>query len=461
MASRILFGRSRRGLAASQWPCLIAHFAKSQLWHASTLLFGFFLTEICGLGIAAMGFIMAGSLAFNGMIDAALGWRWRRRVGGLRDALRLQAWGAPVTSLFFLLFCITPLIGAGHRLGWALLMLSGFRASYPFLDIPQNALVALADFSAETRCALLAKRNVASGLAGLAVGVVAAPLLMQGRDVTLWFVWAGCLAILACHSARRLERTCGIGADDVPVTRSVPDPLFRLPFGIVLGAVILMVAASATFRTLEPYHAAFAGRGLGLMLWAAIGGLAGQCLWLTARRRATTAAWLVLAALSSGLAAAGLLWTTSSGTALAGIGFGMASGILWLALWSAMIHHAAAGQATGYVGIFTCVSKLAQAAAMLMLGRVMATSSYRDTWGDPQSTPSLLMLWALLMIGATALTLALAYALSRTRFDERRAPPHPSHPTDPDPARRHRASSPARYGRAVRATAVPANRPHR
>jgi len=32
------------------------------LWHASTLLFGFFLTEICALDSRAMGAIMAGSL---------------------------------------------------------------------------------------------------------------------------------------------------------------------------------------------------------------------------------------------------------------------------------------------------------------------------------------------------------------------------------------------------------------
>ncbi len=43
--------------------------AKSQLWHASTLLFTFFLTEACTLSVGAMGGSMAGSLVLNGVID--------------------------------------------------------------------------------------------------------------------------------------------------------------------------------------------------------------------------------------------------------------------------------------------------------------------------------------------------------------------------------------------------------
>ncbi len=416
---------------------LFAHFAKSQLWHASTLLFGFFLTEACGLSMAEMSLIMAASLVLNGAVDAGIGRRWRTLVVSTVDAMRRQAWGAPVTCLFFLLVCATPFIAHDQRLGWALFMLLGFRASYPFLDVPQNAVVALAGFSVETRQALLAKRNIASGIAGLAVGGIAAPLLVRGEGPVAWLTWATCLAVLACGSAWWLARTCR--PDETGDTPAEIAPIPSLSFGGVLAALAVMMAAGATFRTLEPYQATFAGRGMGIMVWAATGGLASQFLWFAGRRRVSAAGMLVLAALVSTLASLGLAWPSPLGSGLAGLGFGIATGWLWLALWTAMMTHAAAGGATGYVGTFTCVSKLAQAAAMLLIGRVMARSPYRVTLVDPGSPPSLLMPLALLAIASTAL--ALAFAVSRTGSDGKPAPPRPAGRQARAPAPRRPASS--------------------
>ncbi len=403
-------------------PYLLAHFAKSQLWHASTLLFAFFLTEACGLGARSMGSIMAGSLALNGAIDAALGLRWRTRVVSTVEALRLQAWGAPVTCLFFLLFCATPLIAPGFRLAWALAMLVAFRASYPSIDVPQNAVVALAALTDDARCALLARRNIASGLAALAVGGLAAPLLIEGRGASVWIVWAGCLSILACGTAWLLRRTgmTGAGASAASKAHSMQ----RLPFVVILAALTVMMTGTAIFRTLEPYHAAFAGNGVGLLLWAAVGGLVSQMLWFAGRHRIGVTSILMIAASLLGLAAAGLLQATSPGAVTAGLGFGMGTGGLWLVLWSAMMNHAATGRATVYVGVFTGVSKCAQAAALLLLSQVLAVSPYRDTLADPWSVPSLLMVGAIGAIGATAL--ALAYAFNRTACDERPATPRPT-----------------------------------
>ncbi|MDJ0278305.1 hypothetical protein QLH51_16020 [Sphingomonas sp. 2R-10] len=404
-------------------PYLLAHFAKSQLWHASTLLFAFFLTEACGLSVGSMGWIMAGSLILNGAVDAALGLWWRTKVASTADAVHLQAWGAPATCLFFLLFCATPLIASDFRLAWALTMLVCFRASYPCIDVPQNAIVALAVLTGEARCALLAKRNMASGLAALAVGGLAAPLLIQGRDAVVWIAWAGCLSMLVCGTAWWLGRTKMIGDDASSAME--PDSTHGLPFAVILAALAMMMTGTATFRTLEPYHAAFAGNGPGLLLWAATGGLVGQALWFAGRYRLNIAGVLVTAALLLGLAAMGILRATPLGTVMAGLGFGMGTGGLWLVLWSSMMNRAATGRATVYVGVFTCVSKCAQAVALLLLGSVLATSPYRDTLTDPWSAPSLLMVCALGAIGTTSLALAFAYAVSRTASDGRPATPRP------------------------------------
>lgn len=400
-----------RRAAAALSPYLLAHFAKSQLWHASTILFGFFLTEACGLSATAMGLVMAGTLVLNGAIDAALGIGWRAQVVGLAGAARLQLAAAPVVCLFFLLFCATPLVGPDARLPWALAMLLGFRLAYPVLDVPQNAMVALAPLGEDGRCTLLARRNIASGLASIAVGAAAGPLLIRGAGIGPWLAWAAVLSLLVCATGWWLRRSPVTGVVDRPARRDADAT--PLPFATILAALAVMMAASSTFRTLEPYYAAYAAGGSGLLLWAAIGGLISQPAWLACRRRTSPAGALSLAALVLLLAALVLLAplrTTATGVIVAGLGFGAGSSGLWLMLWAAMMRRAAAGAATAYVGIFTCVSKLAQAAAMLLLGRVLAASAYRVTLADPGSAPSLLIVLSLAILAATCLALAFAHA---------------------------------------------------
>lgn len=407
---------------------LLAHFAKSQLWHASTLLFCFFLTETCGLDARTMGFVMAGSLMLNGLIDAIVGAYWNGSVTSAAAATRRQASGAPVACLFFLLFCATPLLDAGQRVAWAMATLVAFRASYPFVDVPQNALVALIVDGADARCVLLARRNIASGLASLSVATVAAPLLIYGHGAVAWLLWAGCISLLVCATAwmLRARREDDVGTDAGAATDTDP----RIATSVLLGTLAVMMVAGSTFRTLEPYHVAYAGTGMGLPVWAAAGGIGSQPLWVASRRRFGTTTVLAIAAFLV-LIAAIVLFTplrgTGAGGAVVGLGFGAGASGLWLILWSAMMARAATGHATGHVGRFTCVSKLAQATAMLLLGQVLAASPYRATLADPWSPPSLLMAGALCVIGAVCLTAIPAFRVSRTTCDGR-------------PARRRRAA---------------------
>ncbi len=441
----------------SQVGYLVAHFFKSQIWHFSTLLFAFFLTEVCGLGVGTMGAVLAGSLALNGVIDAALGRWWGSRLSGAATALQWQAYGAPVGGVFFLLFCATPFVDMGWRTGWACATLLSFRASYSLVDVPQNALVALSGLTPDRRYALLAQRNIASGLAGLSVAGIVAPMLIEARDGATWFVWALCLTLAICGSAWRLLRYRAITvAGGRPAAGQEGD---RVSFAGILVALAVMVTAAAAFRTIEPYHAAFAGRGGGLVLWAAIGGLVSQPLWLAARHRVSVAGRLFAAAAVSGIAAAGLVSATPVGGGIAGLGFGLATGALSLTLWAAMMTHAAAGRATGYVGLFTGVSKLSHAAGMLLLGQVLAASPYRQTLADPRSPASVLMVLALLVVAATAI--ALAYALNRTASGERPARPRRADRPDRGRAAQRRASWRERPGHGAAEAVVPASRPRR
>lgn len=145
------FERLRRWPAGTIPAYLVAHHAKSQLWHASTLLFGFFLTEACGIGARAMGWIMATSLLLNALVDLGMGAWLRGIVTDEAAARRMQARGTTLTCGFFLLFCATPLLPPEARSVWALATLLGFRATYPLLDVPQNAIVALLPLSEHAR----------------------------------------------------------------------------------------------------------------------------------------------------------------------------------------------------------------------------------------------------------------------------------------------------------------------
>lgn len=439
---------------------LLAHFAKSHLWHASTLLFGFFLTEICALDTRAMAAIMAGSLMLNGLIDAALGACWSRTVTTVGAATRRQALAAPFACLFFLAFCATPLLAPGYRLGWAMAMLVAFRACYPFVDVPQNAMVALLVPGTDARCELLARRNVASGLAGLSVATLAAPLLINGQALAVWLSWAGCLALFVCGTAWSLR---GGPEND---HRAPPNPVLerdaRIAMPILLAILVLMMVLGTSFRALEPYYAAYAGAGGSLLIGGALGGIVSPPIWALCHRRLGPASVLSGAAALLLLAAAALLVAPPAlAGAMAGLGFGAGMSGLWLILWSAMMAHAATAKATGHAGLFTCVSKLGQAAAMLLLGEILSASPYRVTMADPRSAPLLLMAAAAGIVALLCVAAIPVFRISRTACDEKPGPRRPAGQTVPAPDAPPSSRWPVPVARAGSASGFRASRSHR
>lgn len=427
---RNLVERSRRRMATWFPAYLIAHYAKSQLWHASTLLFGFFLTEICGIGARSMGWIMAASLLLNGLADLLMGTWGHGRISDEAHARRVQARGGPLTCVFFLLFCGTPFIATDARSAWALVMLLGFRVTYPLIDVPQNTIPALLSLDDNARCSLLAHRNVASGVAAIAISVIAAPILIRGGDLYRWMAWALLLSLFVCGSAWWLARTPLAG--ETPRPDAPVRPRDDLGFATILCALAMMIAASSAFRLIEPYYSAFVRGGSGLLLWAAVGGTISQPVWACCRRRWSAFSSLIGAAVMLA-GAAGLLSSplrsAPVGVVLAGMTFGIGSGGLWLMLWTAMTALAAQGSATRHVGIFTCVSKTAQATAIVTAGHVLAASPYRLTMRDPWSPPSLMMAGALAAIALVCVVLAGVLAFNRTSSGGTSTTPRPAAPT--------------------------------
>ena len=395
---------------------LIAHFAKSQLWHASTLLFVFFLTERCGLGAMQTGWIIGISLLANAAADMVLGRTWRG-AASVGTVSRLQAVYAPLSAAFFILSCATALVAPSIRLGWALVAILGFRLTYPLIDVPQNALVPLLMDTSAGRCRLLALRNITSQGANVCVSATAAPLLILRPDDWTYFAWAIAVGSLSCASAALLTRVrlpafAPAMPEDAPAGST---PGYR-PLLILLA---LMVAAGAIFRMLEPYYAAFVAPGQGFLIWAALGALIAQPVWLIASDRIGTSAALCLTAGIVIVAAILLLTplrTGSLGAPLIALGYGAGTGALWLALWSAVVVNANRRTAMAHVGGVTGISKASQGIAAILIGHVLQPDGNRQTLSDPLSPESLSMVLSLLVIAACCLSLAiLSLAFGPTR----------------------------------------------
>jgi Na+/melibiose symporter-like transporter len=441
---------------------IVAHLAKSQLWHANSLLAGFFLTETCGLRPVHMGWIVGLSLIVNALADLGLGYRWRSAGATARTTAMLQARGAPLVCLFFALFCATGLMPPSIRLAWALVTLIGLRVTYPLLDVPQNALVVLVAPDMHRRGRLLVLRNIASSIAGLTVGLVAAPLLLAPGQMLGYPLWAIGAGGLAWAGAALLARS-PLPPAPTPSVATGTSP-HGPGFGIVLATLVVMIAASTVFRSMEPYFGAFAGGGAGMLIWAALASIVSQPVWLLLVRRLSPVRVAIVMAGVTGVAAVILLGpirATPLGVAVTGVAFGAGSSGLWLILWYHLADHAGRGGALWRTGAFTCASKLSQGVAMIWLGTTLELSRYRTALADPLSLPSLAMVAAVLVLVAACLGLAIAQAVSRTGVRGTAATPHPADRTVPAPASLPRWWSPVREGRDARAMPPPASRSRR
>ena len=134
--------RFSRGFAVAYG---IAHAGKSLFWHASELLFAYYLTEACGLPPREMGLIVGASLALSALADLVAGLTLRHRVRSVISAGKAQLQGAVLSGAAFAAFGLSSFVPQGStRLAFACCTLVAFRLTYALLDNPQNALLSLA-----------------------------------------------------------------------------------------------------------------------------------------------------------------------------------------------------------------------------------------------------------------------------------------------------------------------------
>lgn len=379
-----------------------AHGGKSLVWHAYDLLFAYFLTQHLQLPPQTMGLLTMALMLFGALADPVAGWLIGRGPDVPHRLVRLQAWGALVSTLAFVaLFSVPlPLSPVVHALGTGLV----FQLCYKLYDVPQNALTSVLARDHREVLQLSAGRYFLSGAARILVALAAYLLVGEhatspsGGHIALFIAVLCAPALL---SAWRLARVVRKPVDDSAnrnvhgVAARIRSGTFpRLPDGMamLLTATFVNAGLLSVMGRMMPYLASRSG----VLIAFSIGTLALLPLFRQlASRRGEHAAFLLAACLSA-IASLGL----SRSFALPGVAgdiglnafaflYGGGSFGCTMLLWGTAAnlihrHHdrTATRADTWSYGIYTFASKLGIALSMLMLGQVLDPAVARSPAAD-------------------------------------------------------------------------------
>lgn len=375
-----------------------AHGAKSLIWHASGLMFAFFLTEAVGLSPSHAGLILALSLLLNAAMDLILGWTIRHAVTTTDTAARLQAIGSVATGLTLVIFASAGLLPEPLQFGFALASILAFRCAYPLLDNPQNAILAFATRDNGGRARVASTRYIVGGSANLVLATLFAPMMINVAAATQSFrFWCLCLVLAALTIAtaihlhlhvRRHPDVRIVGTAKARMRSSGPADVARVaPFAIFAMAFSLS-ASGPIFSRLNPYFAAFAIRDVfdaGLILSAAaVGSLVSQFGW-SRLAQSWSLISVLRAALLTTIAGATLFYLgAAQGGAVAALCvalYGIGCGGVMMSIWSLLAGVASAPGSwfpgTAAFGVYTCCSKVGHAMSAGLVGLILAGLDYR------------------------------------------------------------------------------------
>lgn len=403
---------SDRALA---WTYGAAHGGKTLLWAASDLYFTFFMTEICGVAPLYAGLAIGCSLLFAGLADLVLV-RWVSDFRSATGSARLQVWGALASAGALLLFAAIAFLPPTIRLGAGIVTLFGFRAAYALLDVPQNALLALAPSNDEERRRLTAVRNGAGAIARTILAIAFVPVMAGTRPDTSFLLLVVVLVTMALGGAVMLARITP--ERPLQMVRTVPGPARAHDMLYLTAMMAVLTIVTTIFGQVEPYLAMYgmggglsAGTFLGMV---AAGAVLSQTVWLRASVGAgprSLLGWaLAMMVVGSGLlipAQRGVLAVGAAAALLYGFGAG---GVLFV-LWSSIARSGARGNALATIGRFTAIAKSAQGCAIIAVG-AMFDGGFARTDGHTL---------AMMMAAATLVGAIVVVALTWVRRGQRDA----------------------------------------
>ena len=122
--------RAARPVRPLLLPYGVAHFGKSMFWHASELIFAFFLTWRAGVPATWMGAVLAGGLVLSACIDFGMGRQLRGAPFRLHRARRLQFLGACASAAMIRPLFAADLLPVSWHLPLTVVLAIGFRLAY-------------------------------------------------------------------------------------------------------------------------------------------------------------------------------------------------------------------------------------------------------------------------------------------------------------------------------------------
>lgn len=412
----------------------LAHGGKSLFWHASELLFGYFLTEICALPPRQMGLILGGSMLLSALVDALTGRYLARSVTTTKRAAEVQWLGALASCLAFSVFGVSSLVPFDYRFAFALVSMIAFRLTYAFLDNPQNAMLALATADDRGRAYLSSIRYVFSGIANMAIVIVFSPVMktqLNAMRAIGFLVTAVAIAIVGAASSWLLrkhlhrDQTASTVEPSPVATASQAPPLQLHRWPILIGMFVISIATSVVGR-LEPYIVSYdlnmPFQGSTWMIAIAVGMTISQPFWrfivdrhsLLWALRAATLIFFIGSGSFEFLSLQGV-----RGCVLSGLLYGCGSGGVLMTLWALAAASVRSGRtatsATNIFGILTFSSKTALAVAALGIGEFLARADYHFS-----HSREMIRLMSALPAASAVVCFALSYFLFARR------PPHGS-----------------------------------
>jgi glycoside/pentoside/hexuronide:cation symporter, GPH family len=375
-----------------------AHGAKSLIWHASGLMFAFFLTEAVGLPPSHAGLILALSLLLNAAMDLILGWMIRHAVTTTATAARIQAMGSVATGVTLVIFASVGFLPEPLQFGFALASILAFRCAYPLLDNPQNAILAFATRDSGGRARLASTRYIVGGTAQLALAALFAPMMINVAAATQSFrFWCLCLvlAVLTIGTAihlhlhvRRHPAVRIVGTAKARVRSYSQGDVVRVAAFAIFAMAFSLSASGPIFSRLNPYFAAFAIRDVfdaGLILSAAaVGSLVSQFGWSRLAQSWSLIIVLRAALLTTIAGATVFYFGAAQGGAVAALCvaiYGIGCGGVMMSVWSLLAGVASAPGSrfpgTAAFGVYTCCSKVGHAMSAGFVGLILAGLDYR------------------------------------------------------------------------------------
>jgi Na+/melibiose symporter-like transporter len=371
-----------------------AHGGKSLFWHTAELLFGYVLTEAWNMPPMDAGHVLASSMALSAALDIVAARFLTRRGLGVPQAAQVQAWATLACGAAFVAFGLSGLL---PPVAHGMLAVAGvvcFRLAYVFIDVPQNALLAMLAVDDRERTALASTRYVTGGVAAMLVTGVLAPLLVQekasARVIFAGFTIAVSLvavltAVLLRQHLDARTREVGEAAASVASPRATSPARDGMQPSRMLAAMFAVSAGTSLFGRLEVYFVASSDRGhvAYLLLAIAAGTAMAQPAWVWVSRRTTLPGMLRIAAgamLASVLVFRGVAALGGDALLLAGFVYGSACGGVLLGLW-ALAAGMAAERSTRVapattMAWLTFTAKLGLAASALASGWVLRGSDY-------------------------------------------------------------------------------------